>query len=96
MGYGSRKPTSNEQPQEMTDEAKWIDEALSDFKDATVLLLGEEARRCSRCHRPALLVYLKDKKCPDCRGEKVTPNLYRPRTREWNVGIASGGDGEAD
>lgn len=96
MGHGSRKPTSNDPPRRKTNETKWVDEALTDFKDVTVLLLGEDAKRCSQCERPALLVYLKDNKCPDCRKVDMKPNLYRSPVRQWNVGRASAGDGEAD
>ena len=97
MGYKSRKPTPNEPPIETTEKNKWVREALTDFADEVVLLLQEEARRCAGCNRAALLVYLKNGKCPDCRGENVTPNLHRGRQRQsYTSGMASGEAGDAD
>lgn len=94
MGYLTRKPTSNDLPRVETESTRWVAEALSDVVDTILLLLSDKARRCAGCRAPALLKYLEQGKCPDCRGEKMPP--ARVDSFQYDRFVAGGYDGEAD
>lgn len=72
MGFLSRKPTSNDIPEELPN-ATWVREALTKTVDTVLLLLSGKAKRCESCKAPALLKYLEDGQCPNCRGADITP-----------------------
>ena len=67
MGFGSRQPTSNDQPRKGEGKSPWLGE--SDCVDEFALKLNGLAKQCvGQCKRMTHIRHLdKDGLCPDCR-----------------------------
>lgn len=104
MGFGSRKPNSNDPPKEQTN--PWGSQ--NECYDDTAVLLNGDGKRCCVCRRVVLNSHLKVKDgkryCPDHAPEGATqfsapeeprrPNLAR--LRSLHLETSGGEDGEAD
>jgi hypothetical protein len=90
MGFGTRKPTSNELPH--VEENRWL--KTNDCMDEVALLLNDMAKRCISCRRAISNEYLVDGKCPDCRpgDTRMGPEPAKP----VNYGASSDGPGECE
>jgi hypothetical protein len=68
MGYGTRKPASNEPHKKNK-----FPYGADGYIDDTTLILSGCGRRCEKCQRATWNKYLKEDLCPICRGEEVQP-----------------------
>lgn len=67
MGYGSRKPTSNDLPRS-TGRSPWL-VFRNDIEDEFFLRISGRAKDCAGCMRATSVEHLDDDgRCPDCRG----------------------------
>ncbi len=67
MGYLSRLPDSNDQPQPKTEcKNPWLDD--NDIMDEVALRLNGLAKSCTKCRRATHIRHLDGNQlCPDCR-----------------------------
>mgnify|MGYP001568967277 FL=1 len=69
MGFGSRKPSSNDKPKSKDGLSPWL--SVNELVDEFALLLNGRAKRCVVCKRATDNQYLdSDQRCPDCRKKK--------------------------